>query len=80
MDLASFLRRNGPTTTIGSFKLEYWVGTRGWTANIIPNGGTSPVGKMWIDEKLDVHFEGGVTEFPEAEIFLRGLEATWRSH
>jgi len=80
MDFASYHKKIGCTTVIGMFTLRYWVGTRGWTASITSASGTSPLGKMWIDERLNIHYEGGITEFPEAEIFLRGLEATWRSH
>ena len=80
MDFVSYYKRNKCVTRIGDVTLFYWIGPLGWTAHITPNGGTSPIGKMWIDEKLDVHFEGGIAEFPEGEVFLRGLEATWRSH
>lgn len=80
MDLVAFRKKTGGIHTIGSYTLTCWVGTRGWTASITPANGTSPIGKMWIDERLNVHFDGGVKEFPEGEVFLRGLEATWRSH
>ena len=80
MNLTDFHKRTNGATTIGSFRLHHFIGSLGWTAFITPTNGTSPIGKMWIDEKLEVHYDGGVKEFPEGEVFLRGLEATWRSH